>query len=97
MMRPLAYQAMLRHNDCAAKTNAAGFGDLNTYGGHTATSAAFFRPFALVRLLWAGDCGDTFGYAGFRRCRFANLAFCPPTSFGDGERVHRTYGGRNAS
>ncbi len=39
--------------------------------------AVFLRPFAIARHLGAGDCRDTFGYAGPLGRRFANPAFLP--------------------
>lgn len=90
MMTALASAMILRHTFLVPQTAGTGFGDLDRQRRTHRHSAVFLRPYAVARFLWAGDCGDTFGYAGFLCHRFANPAFCPPTSFGDEARVHPT-------
>lgn len=51
--------------------------------------AVFLRPHALVRLLWAGYGGGTFGYAGFLCHQSVNPAVCPPTLFDSRARVNK--------
>lgn len=48
--------------------------------------AVFLRPYAVVRLLWAGDGGEGSRPAGSLGRRSSNLGICPPTPFGSGER-----------
>lgn len=73
------------------KTMAVGFGDLcrqrRTYrpfiGGFFTSALCLSAP------LWVGYGGEGFGPAGFLCHQFANPAVCPPTPFGDGERVNK--------
>lgn len=61
-------------------TAGARFGDLE-YERRTTAIRRYFYVRALLRAFrWAGDGGDTFGYAGVLSCRFANPDICPPPS-----------------
>ncbi|TKR55701.1 hypothetical protein D7I39_10035 [Allopusillimonas ginsengisoli] len=57
------------------------------------------RPKAVFHLQamspMGGNGGDTFGYAGTRKRRFANPAICCPPSFGDDEGGLPAYGGHD--
>lgn len=61
-----------RYADRAGAKSSAGFGDSNTCGAQ----APFLM--ALFSCRYGGCAWDTFGYAGFHRCRFANLRTVAP-------------------
>ncbi|AUA58888.1 hypothetical protein CVS48_24480 [Achromobacter spanius] len=83
----LARFPSLGHTETVAETNATWFGDQTIDRRTHRPLAVFLRLYALARLLWAGDCGEGLRPAGVLSSRFANPAFCPPTSFGDETRA----------
>lgn len=81
------------------KTNGTGFDSPNVVWRTCRPYiylAAFLRPYASVRLLWAGTGGGTFGCAGIHTNRSVNPTCCPPASFDSEARVlSNSYGGRH--
>jgi hypothetical protein len=58
-------------------------------------SAAFLRPYTLLRLQWSGLGEGALAHAGSHGRRYANLAMCPATPIGVGGRVIQSVrGGR---
>lgn len=82
----LALLAQVRHNARVAETTAARVGSRKCKRRTHRHLAGFFRPYADVRLLWAGDGGEGASPAGSLLRRSSNPAICPPTPFGSGER-----------
>lgn len=87
-LRWLALMAQVRHNQPVAETTAAR-GESRKVPRRTHRHlAGFFRPYASVRLLWAGDGGEGKSPAGSLGRRSLNPAICPPTPFESGARVY---------
>lgn len=59
-------------------------------------SGGFFMSERLCTSLWAGLGEGAFAHAGFQRRRSSNLASCPPTPFGSGERASSVFGACHA-
>ncbi|WP_155836904.1 hypothetical protein [Paraburkholderia mimosarum] len=58
-------------------------------------SAVFLRPYTLPLLLWSGLGEGALAHAGSHGRRYANLALCPATPIGVGDRVYQPVrGGR---
>jgi len=66
--------ALAAYSARVADKDANGFGDLK----YMRLTTAIWRPFFVQAIAspMGGSGGDTFGYAGFRVCRFANPAIC---------------------
>lgn len=91
----LAAYAGNTHNELVAQTTVTWFDSQNATRRTTATKAVFLRPYAVARPFWAGDCGEGSRPAGSLERRSVNPAFCPPTPFDSGTRVHPALGGRH--
>lgn len=87
-LRWLALAATVRHNSPVAAPTAAGFDSPNVPRRMNRHLAGFFRPYAYVRLQWAGDGGEGKSPAGSLGRRSVNPAICPPTPFDSGRRVN---------
>lgn len=59
-------------------------------------SGGIFTSVRLCTSLWAGLGEGAFAHAGFQRRRSSNLASCPPTPFGSGERASKVFGACHA-
>lgn len=88
MMTMLAHAFQLVHTIRACESTQAGFDSPNVPRRMNRRPAVFFRPYAFVRLLWAGDGGEGASPAGSLGRRSVNPAICPPTPFDSGERVN---------
>ncbi len=85
------------HNGRAPFNRGAGFGDLIQHRRTSALRRFFFvRDTLGASFSMGGPGGDTFGYAGFLCCRFANLArFRSPLWRGVAETQTANIGGQS--
>ena len=75
----LATPHQQRHNTPVPFNSGTGFGDLIALADSRLYAAFFMSVLHTIgaSISMAGRGGDTFGYAGCCRCRFANLVLCP--------------------
>lgn len=88
MMTLVAYLAHLMHNHTVLQTKSIRGESRKVPRRMNRHMAGFFRPYANVRLLWAGDDREGKSPAGSLGRRSLNPVICPPTPFESGERVN---------
>ncbi|MDD3757651.1 MAG: hypothetical protein PHN76_05760 [Advenella sp.] len=79
---------ILIYTNPVPETTGTGFDSLNSTSGRSASKAVFLCPYAIVRLLWAGD-GREASACRDLVPRSVNPAIYPPTPFDSGERGYQ--------
>lgn len=87
---------ILSYTGLVPKTNGTRGESRNIERRTVRRQAVFLRPYAYVRLLWAGTGGGIFGCAGSLSSRSLNLTCCLPTRLRAGKQgLSNSKGGRH--